>query len=777
MFCLQNHCAKLGGRWFKYLLFTLAPLLLTSIAQGAAPSFNPLAILTPLNGGVVNLRSQGAIAGSAPMTISSVSILPLALGVSVNVVNGVCVQITNTTGLDLAALGVLLNVVVTNPDAPKGVRGVIYVRSGSSSNNNLATCADPRVAPVAKAGGDRSIADTDNAAGEIVALNASGSTSSNGAPLTYAWTDLSTGQNLGAGVNIAPRLADGSHQVQLTVTDNSTAVPLSAIATAFIVVRAPATQAPGPAPNAGGNRNILDTDNLLGELVTLNASASLNIGGAIVSYEWLDAQLNVLGTGVSLTVRLPDGVNNLILKVTDVAQLSNTIGLTINVAAPLVNNLLGSIANLTPNQQSVATTLDGLCAQLTQLATSRILPAEQVDLLNRCTSLIGVTNTAAQAAALEQLSARDLIAIRTQALLFSNVQNSNIMNRLADMRRGVHGIDVDGLNIGVGGQSVPVGQLKEVATQLGAIIGGAGPDDETKSLLSDKWGLWMRGNYNSATGTASPASAGFDGKQWGMTGGVDYRIKAQSFVGIALGYGKATLDFNPVGRGALDTQSWMASAYGSTYFGGNFYIEGTFNYGDAGYDTTRHIVYEESGVTLDRTALGNASGTTLSGGLSLGYDFSVNAFTISPALGYFYSDAKVDPFSESGAGGLNLTYDTQNYSSSSANVSLAINYAWNTRWLVLLPHVRGEYRHEFNKDVEAFGVRFANDPTNGSGNPTPGVVTSADVPDHWYWRLAAGISAQFKFGVSAYVEYQRLEDFQYVDFNDITAGLRMQHSF
>lgn len=773
MFCDERHRATFGRRWFKYVLSMFALLMATAV-NATAPSFTSLAILTPLTGGLVNLRSQGAIAGSAPMTITSVSILPLALGVNVSIVNGVCVQITNTTGLDLAALGVLLDVVVTNPDAPKGVHGVVAVRSGSSSNNNLTTCADPSTAPVANAGSNRTIADTDGVAGEVVALNASAA--NNGATLTYAWTDLSTNQSLGAGISIAPRLADGSHQVQLTVTDNSSGVALSSSATVFIVVRAPATQ--GPTANAGSNRNLIDTDNLAGEVVTLDASASIDINGSIVAYQWLDAQQNLLGTGVRLTLRLPDGVNNLILKVIDSAQLSSSIGLTIAVATPLVDNLLASIANLTPNQKSVATALDGVCARLAQLATTQVLPTEQVDLLNRCNSLVAVTNTAAQVNALDQLSAHDLVAIRTQALLFANVQNSNIMNRFTDMRRGVRGFDVDGLSIGIGGKSVPLTQLKEVAKQVGAMLGGgASADDANDALLSDKWGMWLRGNYNSANGSASPASAGFDGKQWGVTGGVDYRVTPQSFVGVALGYGKSTLDFNPIGRGGLDTASWMWSAYGSTYVGKNFYLDAIFNYGHAGYDTTRHIVYEESGATLDRTALGDTSGTTLSGGLSLGYDLNIGSFTISPALGYFHSHARVDPFRENGASGLDLAYDTQSYSSSTANMSLAINYAWNTRWLVLLPHVRGEYLHEFNKDVEVFGVRFANDPFSGTSNPTPLVVVRSDVPDQWYWRVAAGISAQFQFGVSAYAEYQRLADFQYVNFNDITVGLRVQHGF
>jgi hypothetical protein len=52
-----------------------------------------------------------------------------------------------------------------------------------------------------------------------------------------------------------------------------------------------------------------------------------------------------------------------------------------------------------------------------------------------------------------------------------------------------------------------------------------------------------------------------------------------------------------------------------------------------------------------------------------------------------------------------------------------------------------------------------------------------DNPDESYWRLATGLSAQFIHGISAYVEYQRLESFEFISFQDVSLGLRFQRSF
>jgi hypothetical protein len=73
-----------------------------------------------------------------------------------------------------------------------------------------------------------------------------------------------------------------------------------------------------------------------------------------------------------------------------------------------------------------------------------------------------------------------------------------------------------------------------------------------------------------------------------------------------------------------------------------------------------------------------------------------------------------------------------------------------------------------------FGVRFAADPNATSAPP---ILVETDNPDQSYWRFAAGCSAQFKYGVSGYVEYQRLESFDTIRFQDVSVGLRLQRSF
>ncbi|MGH8189004.1 MAG: autotransporter outer membrane beta-barrel domain-containing protein, partial [Steroidobacteraceae bacterium] len=270
----------------------------------------------------------------------------------------------------------------------------------------------------------------------------------------------------------------------------------------------------------------------------------------------------------------------------------------------------------------------------------------------------------------------------------------------------------------------------------------------------------------------------FDADQWGLLAGLDYRLSDQAVLGVAVAYGDSSVEFTPQGEGALDTTSWAASLYGSVYAAKNFYLDAIVNVASASYEAQRNITYVDGLGLVSQDARGDTDGLTLSGGASFGYDFLLGGLTISPTAGAFYIDADVDGFTESGATGLNLVYDEQEFKSLTANLGLRMTYAWNLSWGVFLPHLRTDFVREFEDEVEVFGVRFAADPfADAASNPTPPILVETDNPDRSYWRLAAGFSAQFKHGISGYIEYQRLESYQLIKFQDVSLGLRFQRSF
>jgi outer membrane autotransporter protein len=766
--------------------FVGASLLgVTTSAHATPPSITAPQVTVPLpqigQTNVVNLRLQGVIAGSAPILAGTgqgivfiggqpSSVLSVGTLGDGDSAGAVCLALSNND-FTPTALPIEFDLFLQNADGSLNQRIPLVLGAAATVDlqdpQQVALCGDPNQPPTANAGADRTIVDTDGAPGENVALTAAG-VDPEGEALTFAWfsgnrVPLATGANPTVG------LPEGVTTLTLEVTDASGAVGTD---TVVITVNAPSR----PTANAGPDQTLSDTDGQPGENVTLNGTGSVDADGTIVSYEWIriiDSESSeLLGSGATLTVRLPDGTNDVRLNVQDNAGIITQDSVVITVAAVPPETVLSEIPGLTPNQQRMANKLDGMCDALTTLSNNESpLTTDQTDLLSKCNRLRINNTTANQVEAIQEMIPDDFSVARTQTLLFANTQYASIMDRLIALRGGAKGLSLAGLNIIVDGKMVPLAQIEDMAKQF--FGGGASADDEPGGLLSDKWGLWARGNFSFGKKDQSPTSPAFDADQWAFVGGLDYRLSDKAVIGTALSYGSSSVDFKS-DDGSLDTDSFALSLYGSAYAAKNFYFDGIVNYQNSSYDAFRNITYVDGVGLVNADASGDTDGTTLSGGLSAGYDFLAGGLTISPNVGFFYIDTTIDSFTETGAGGLNLIYDEQKFKSMTGNAGLRLTYAWNLSWGVLLPHLRVDYVREFEDDVDVFGVRFANDPNATSTAP---VLVATDNPDTSYWRLAGGFSAQFKHGISGYIEYQRLESFEFISFEDVSLGLRFQRSF
>ncbi|MGR8940826.1 MAG: Ig-like domain-containing protein [Gammaproteobacteria bacterium] len=198
--------------------------------------------------------------------------------------------------------------------------------------------------PVANAGPDAAVIDSDANGSERVTLNGNGSSDPNGSLVSYDWYE--NGVAIASGATPSVNLEVGNHSITLTVTDNEGA---SASDTVSITVSA--ANLP-PVANAGQGGTVTDTDGNGVETVTLNGSASYDPDGTIVQFDWFENGA-LIASGATTTVSLATGNHNLTLKVTDNGGTSATAGITISVqagqlAAPesLTGSLQGSTVNL-----------------------------------------------------------------------------------------------------------------------------------------------------------------------------------------------------------------------------------------------------------------------------------------------------------------------------------------------------------------------------------------------------------------------------------------------
>jgi outer membrane lipase/esterase len=532
----------------------------------------------------------------------------------------------------------------------------------------------------------------------------------------------------------------------------------AALVPACLVAQEAAAQvATAPTANAGLDQTIADTNLYEGEVVQLaGTGATTNAQGGPLQYIWTEGQ-NVVAYGATPTVFLDDGVHTLTLSVTDLC-CSSQGSLTTTDTVTITVQPAGA---LTPNKLSMWQGLQAVCNRVydggegggdftneEKVVPRDPDPEDQADLSDRCENFT--------ARALDQMGAYEFNSLRTQMLVFSQTQFHGVQDRLSALRGGN-----------------PDGKLAGVTPAYG---GGAAGDGKSKL------GYWMRGNGGSGEKDATAADPGFESDQWGLTGGLDYRLGDNAVMGLSFGYGNVDLTFGggelDLDRGGVDATGFSGAFYASSYFGG-FYVDGVVSYSQLDFETERHILYAEGSfpfTTIDRVAEGETDGSTLAASVSFGYELSKGGFTFAPSLGYTYQDAGVDAFNEFGGGGLDLYFNEQEYKSSTANAEVRMSYVWNTAWGVILPHLRTTYVKEFENGTSALGVRFVNDPIANT-DPPPDISVISDEIDESYLRISAGVSAQFKNGVAAYVEYQRLAGYQDTDFQDLTFGLRFHVGF
>ncbi|MEX2617440.1 MAG: autotransporter outer membrane beta-barrel domain-containing protein [Alphaproteobacteria bacterium] len=275
---------------------------------------------------------------------------------------------------------------------------------------------------------------------------------------------------------------------------------------------------------------------------------------------------------------------------------------------------------------------------------------------------------------------------------------------------------------------------------------------------------------------------GYDGWKTGFQFGGDYRVGDKLVVGALLGYDHSEskfdpdqpgVGFNPGGdEGGTRSDSLLVNVYSSYNVTDSFHIDGTLGYGYTDYTFDRNAIFQNTARNFAAgiSTVGETHGQEYSASVGMGYDFYRNAFSFGPYVRVSYSRSVIQGYTEedrSGTG-LNMTIGEDSVTSLTTTAGFQGSYAASTDWGVLVPQMRVEYEHEFDRDVRSITTSFAQ---TGAANS---LAVSTDKPDRDYVNLGASLLFVLPNGWMPFVDVETLVSYKDLDRQRYTAGLRVE---
>lgn len=512
--------------------------------------------------------------------------------------------------------------------------------------------------------------------------------------------------------------------------------------------------------------------------VVLDATGKIVSDNPINDVSWIkDGE--PIASGMVTSAKLPVGTHPLRVIATDNTGKRAGVDFIAEVKEldPEETRMLSDTPGLNGEQGTVAGALDDLCPRLSELGQQNSLTTGQSNLRTRCEQLRDPDlDDADIVEALDQIAGEEAEAIIITAARFTNMHHTNLRNRFTQLRRGGNAIiDVSGLNLRFDGGSLNGHMFASVGREL---LGGAASGDEEPEIYRDsRLGIFVNGNISYGERDPTQNNSGFKLDIEGITAGMDYRFTDKFIGGVAIGYSSSDLDYANDG-GVLEGSSTFYSAYTSFYSDKNYYIDSSITYADSDFDVTRHIKYRDMSGIVDLRRGGSTNGEQLLATLDFGWDYNSGPWTFGPNASLSYSDTSIDGYAEQGDSGLELQYSGQDNITSTAGLGFHGSRVFLMNWGVLIANVNGNYYREFKNQNGIIRASFVHDPFRlDSTNPTSEMLIISDIPDRNYFSLGLGLAAQFKYGLSGFIDYQTLLAADDIRSRELAFGLRYEAKF
>ncbi|WP_164549115.1 choice-of-anchor F family protein [Amphritea opalescens] len=257
---------------------------------------------------------------------------------------------------------------------------------------------------------------------------------------------------------------------------------------------------------------------------------------------------------------------------------------------------------------------------------------------------------------LERVGYSFLGAYSESALALVRSQRSSINQRA---NAAASGAIIDNMAFSSDGEDIGAEGVEEVASRLATSnAGGLRHSGNGIGIFVD--GTAGKGEYDSTTN-----SVGYDLEDYTLSAGVDFRLRNDVVLGVALGYGDSEADIDD-NRGSLDTAAKGVMFYAAKQFQQKAYLNAMVGAYSLDYDSERKVII---GDTINETYKASTDGTQYVAGLSGGMNYDVGGWSMGPIASAYWVKTDVDGFTETGGDPI-VAVSTDDFSVETTWVSL-----------------------------------------------------------------------------------------------------------
>ena len=172
-------------------------------------------------------------------------------------------------------------------------------------------------------------------------------------------------------------------------------------------------------------------------------------------------------------------------------------------------------------------------------------------------------------------------------------------------------------------------------------------DDDDRFGKAPPWNTWVLGYGMGADVSGDDNASGIDYTLMGTAVGVDSDLDEFTSLGVAYGFTPFLIDRN---SDRIDAETHQISVYANRLFGPQ-YLLGVVSFGRNDFEATRRIAFDD----VNETAESEFSSGQFAFYAEAGGNRNLGDYFVQPLVGLQYVNVSQDAFDETGAGSLDLT--------------------------------------------------------------------------------------------------------------------------